>query len=85
MEFPREFLARMERMLGGEYEDFLQTYKESRKFGLRVNTRKISVEEFVRLAPFHLKKIPWTDNGFYYEREDDPARHPFYYAPPSGH
>ncbi|MDD6340292.1 MAG: RsmB/NOP family class I SAM-dependent RNA methyltransferase, partial [Butyrivibrio sp.] len=29
---------------------------------------------------FHLTKIPWTENGFYYEKEDDPARHPFYYA-----
>ena len=41
---------------------------------------KISVEEFQRLAPFHLTPIPWIPNGFYYEREDDPARHPFYYA-----
>lgn len=80
MELPQEFLARMKSMLGGEYEDFLRTYEEPRRFGLRVNTLKISVEEFVKLAPFHLRKIPWTDNGFYYEKEDDPARHPFYYA-----
>ena len=80
MELPQKFLARMEKMLGGEYEDFLRTYERPRQFGLRVNTLKISAEEFVKLAPFHLKKIPWTDNGFYYEREDDPARHPFYYA-----
>ncbi len=80
MELPQEFLARMKNMLGGEYEDFLRTYEEPRRFGLRVNTLKISVEEFVKLAPFHLRRIPWTDNGFYYEKEDDPARHPFYYA-----
>lgn len=29
---------------------------------------------------FHLKPIPWTDNGFSYERDDAPARHPFYHA-----
>ncbi|MDD7078679.1 MAG: RsmB/NOP family class I SAM-dependent RNA methyltransferase [Lachnospiraceae bacterium] len=80
MELPQEFLERMERMLGEEYEEFLRTYEEPRKFGLRVNTLKISVDEFVKLAPFHLTPIPWIDNGFYYEREDDPARHPFYYA-----
>lgn len=80
MDLPQEFLTRMKNMLGGEYEDFLSTYDEPRRFGLRVNTLKISVDEFVKLVPFHLKKIPWTDNGFYYEREDDPARHPFYYA-----
>jgi NOL1/NOP2/sun family putative RNA methylase len=80
MDLPQEFLLRMQDMLGEEYEAFLQTYEEPRRFGLRVNTLKISVEEFVKLAPFHLTRIPWIDNGFYYEREDDPARHPFYYA-----
>ena len=80
MELPQEFLDRMKKMLGEEYDKFLQTYEEPRKFGLRVNTMKISVEEFVKLAPFHLTPIPWIDNGFYYEKKDDPARHPFYYA-----
>lgn len=80
MKLPGEFLERMERMLGTEYEAFLKSYEEPRKFGLRVNTAKISVEEFQKLAPFHLTPIPWVPNGFYYEREDDPARHPFYYA-----
>lgn len=77
---PNEFTEKMKRMLGDEYEPFLASYEEPRKFGLRVNTLKISVEEFVRLAPFRLTRIPWTTNGFYYEKEDDPARHPFYYA-----
>lgn len=80
MDLPKEFLDRMKKMLGEEYEAFLASYDEPRRFGLRVNTMKISAEDFVALAPFHLTKIPWLDNGFYYEREDDPARHPFYYA-----
>ena len=80
MDLPQEFLQRMKIMLGEEYDEFLRTYEEPRRFGLRVNTLKISVEDFTNLAPFHLRKIPWIDNGFYYEREDDPARHPFYHA-----
>ena len=44
MELPQEFLERMERMLGEEYGEFLRTYEEPRKFGLRVNTLKISVD-----------------------------------------
>ena len=80
MDLPQEFLVRMKDMLGEEYDDFLRTYEEPRRFGLRVNTLKISVEEFIRLAPFHLTRIPWIENGFYYEKEDDPARHPFYFA-----
>ena len=48
--------------------------------GLRVNTSKISVEEFLRISPFRLTPIPWTENGFYYGPEDQPAQHPFYDA-----
>ena len=67
-------------MLGEEFEDFLASYEKPRRRGLRVNTAKISVEEFVRSAPFHLEPIPWTENGFYYAEEDRPAQHPFYAA-----
>ena len=85
MELPQEFLERMKSMLREEYDDFMKTYEEPRRFGLRVNTLKISAEDFERRAeqgeyPFHLKRIPWVNTGFYYEREDDPARHPFYHA-----
>ena len=77
---PAAFTARMEKLLGKDYETFLKSYEETRKYALRVNTLKISPEEFVQIAPFHLTKVPWIDNAFYYEEEDAPARHPFYYA-----
>lgn len=35
--------------------------------GMRVNTGKISVEEFEKICPFEIKKIPWIENGFYYD------------------
>lgn len=77
---PIEFEIKMKKLLGGEYEEFLASYDRPRNFGLRVNVDKISPEEFEKLAPFHLTKIPWTENGYYYEEQDTPARHPFYYA-----
>ncbi len=77
---PQEFLAKMKQLLGEEYDAFLASYEQPRQFGLRVNTGKISTAEFERLAPFHLKKIPWVENGYFYEEQDAPARHPFYYA-----
>ena len=80
MYLPTEFADKMKKLLGEEFEDFRKSYEEPRNFGLRVNTGKISPEEFVRIAPFHLRKIPWVDNGFYYEEQDAPSRHPFYYA-----
>lgn len=80
MYLPTEFADKMKKLLGEEFEDFRKSYEEPRNFGLRVNTGKISPEEFARIAPFHLRKIPWVDNGFYYEEQDAPSRHPFYYA-----
>ncbi len=77
---PEKFEEKMRTVLGEEYEKFLASYDQPRNFGLRVNVDKISPEEFEKLAPFHLKKIPWTENGYYYEEQDAPARHPFYYA-----
>ena len=77
---PREFEIKMKKLLRAEYEEFLASYDRPRNFGLRVNVDKISTEEFEKKAPFHLTKIPWTENGYYYEEQDMPARHPFYYA-----
>ena len=77
---PEEFEIKMKKLLGAEYEEFLASYDSPRNFGLRVNVDKISPDEFEKIAPFHLTKIPWTENGYYYEEQDMPARHPFYYA-----
>lgn len=79
-ELPEAFLKKMQTILGEEYEAFLASYEQPRNFGLRVNVDKISPREFEQLSDFHLTKIPWTENGYYYEAEDVPARHPFYYA-----
>ncbi len=79
-ELPKEFLKRMQEMLPGEYEDFLQSYEAPRPNGLRVNTGKISCEEFEKIAPFPIQRIPWTKNGYFYPAGEHPARHPYYRA-----
>ena len=63
-----------------EYEAYLESFREKRVYGLRVNTLKISPEEFEKISPFPLEKIPWTDNGYYYDGDLKPAKHPFYFA-----
>ncbi len=79
-QLPEKFLSRMETMLGEEFPAFLKSYDFPRKFGLRVNTNKISVEKFLEISPFHLEPIPWIDNGFFYDENDRPSRHPYYFA-----
>ena len=70
----------MKEILGEDYEAFLTGFDGQRQYGLRVNTLKMNLEEFERIAPFHLKKVPWISNGYFYEAEDVPAKHPFYSA-----
>lgn len=81
MKLPVEFLDRMKRLLGDkEYEEFLRSYDEPRYYGLRVNTLKISVEEFLKISPFKLDPVPWTRDGFYYTEGENPGKHPYYHA-----
>ncbi len=77
---PHPFLDRMKNMLGEEYDTFLDSFRAPRTFGLRVNTSKISCEEFERLCPFPITRIPWTDNGYFYNEESRPSRCPYYQA-----
>lgn len=80
MQLPEKFCDEMKRILGEEYPAYLASMEEERKYGLRVNTAKISVEEFERIAPFPVKKIPYIENGYYYDSTVQPAKHPYYFA-----
>ena len=78
---PQRFLENMQELLKDEYPSYLESFREERLYGLRVNTSKISVEDFLKICPFELEPIPWIGNGFYYKgSEDKPAKHPFYFA-----
>ncbi|MHB8065072.1 MAG: RsmF rRNA methyltransferase first C-terminal domain-containing protein [Ruminiclostridium sp.] len=80
MKLPEEFVNKMQELMGEEFNSYLESYKKPRFYGLRVNTLKISVEEFLKISPFHLEPVPWTTDGFYYQEADNPGRHPYYYA-----
>lgn len=81
MNLPKAFEDKMKGLLKKEYPSYLACFEESRNFGLRVNTNKITVEEFLKLAPWHLEKIPWIHNGFYFDPAcAKPSTHPYYYA-----
>ncbi|PYG88862.1 NOL1/NOP2/sun family putative RNA methylase [Ruminiclostridium sufflavum DSM 19573] len=80
MKLPEEFVKKMRELMGGEFDSYLQSYNKPRFYGLRVNTLKITVEEFLKISPFRLKPVPWTRDGFYYTEGDNPGRHPYYYA-----
>lgn len=81
MNLPELFEEKMKTLLKDEYTDYINCYDEPRHYGLRVNTNKISVEDFLKIAPWTLEPIPWISNGFYYEGDQiQPAKHPYYFA-----
>lgn len=77
---PEQFLERMKEMLGDEYGEFLASYEKPRTYGLRVNTLKMTTEEFERLGLFSATGIPWVENGYFYPGDVRPSAHPLYAA-----
>lgn len=84
-QLPEAFLLKMQELLGKEYGQYLESFKEEWKPGLRVNTWKLEPRELAKLVPWNLEPVPWADNGFYYDGTPDeealrPSKHPAYYA-----
>ena len=77
---PQSYLDEAKDLFKEDYNDYLNSLSSIQMNGLRINTNKISVEDFLKISPFKLEKIPWTDDGFYFSEEDRPAKHPYYYA-----
>ena len=82
----REKREKMEKLLGSDAETFFKSYDAERKFGLRVNPLKLENGEILDPeSPLGvylqgLPKVPWAKEGFYYEAEMRPGRHPFHEA-----
>jgi NOL1/NOP2/sun family putative RNA methylase len=80
MTLPQEFQKKMQKLLGEEYGQFLESYQREPLQALRVNTLKMPVEEFQSISPFSLRPVPWASEGFYYEKVDRPGKHPYHEA-----
>ncbi|MDE6691407.1 MAG: RsmB/NOP family class I SAM-dependent RNA methyltransferase [Clostridia bacterium] len=70
IDLPEKFRQRMRGQLGAAYDDFIKSYDRQPYKAIRVNTLKISVEDFKKISPFEsLTPVPWEENGFYVEDE----------------
>lgn len=85
---PELFLKRMRDTLGDEYEEFVESLSQERYQALRLNTLKINMnqknaaEMFAQdiKLPFHMSPVSWAENGYYYEKPDQPGKHPYHEA-----
>lgn len=80
IQLPDAFREKMRHLLGDEYDSFIDSYEKERVQGLRRNPLKVSEEEFDRICPFELKKIPWVKEGYYYNALERPGKHPYHEA-----
>lgn len=80
MSLPKDFLEKMKKLLGNEYDLFINSYEQEKSLGLRVNTLKTSLDQFEQLSSFDLKSIPWVKEGYFYQQEDRPGKHPYHEA-----
>jgi NOL1/NOP2/sun family putative RNA methylase len=77
---PEAFLSRMQIQLGNEYADFLASYEQPPDVGLRVNTLKLSPEQFTSLTTDAISPIPWCPAGFVVPPDSRPGKHPYHAA-----
>lgn len=78
-QLPLEFQERMKKLLGAEYEDFIKSYDEKPVRAFRVNTDKISLADFEKINIFSTEKIPYVENGFYFDY-DGIGNHPYHHS-----
>ncbi|RUT27976.1 RNA methyltransferase [Paenibacillus zeisoli] len=81
---PADYVKNMTNLLGAEEgEQFLKSYGKPRAYGLRLNTLKMTPSSPVMEVmknQFHLREVPWCQNGFYYEESSRPGKHPYHAA-----
>ena len=76
---PQEFAERMKKLLGNEFENYEKALTEEPVRAFRVNTDKISLEEFEKINIFGSEKVPYVENAFYLDF-DKVGNHPYHHA-----
>ena len=78
-ELPLKYKERMKALLGAEFENYEKALSEEPVRAFRVNTDKISLEDFQKINIFSSEKIPYVENGFYLNF-DKIGNHPYHHA-----
>lgn len=73
---PQAFLQRMERQLGTEYSDYLDSLDRPRAVALRFRPMTGDVPSL----PFTQDPVPWEPLGYYYDPSARPGLHPYHEA-----
>ncbi len=80
MPLPEQFIARMQPLLGEQWNTFTQAYSHPLRRGLRINTGKIDAPRFLQLFPHPLTPAPFGKDCFYLDEEHKAGAHPLHHA-----
>ena len=73
---PEAFLNRMERQLGEDFPEYLQSLERPRAVALRFNPLKGAAP----VLPFVGENVPWEPEGYYYDPDSRPGLHVYHEA-----
>lgn len=79
-QLPAVFTERMEALLNADYEAFYKSYDEKTYAGLRINTLKMTPEDYLKLTHQTLEPVSWCPTGFYYNGSREYSKNPLYHA-----
>ena len=80
MNLPSDFNERMKKMLGDEFDDFIDAFcNDENHTALRINTMKD--KNSIVKNHFNLtENVPWCENGFYADKSVISGNHPYHMA-----
>ncbi|MBQ7962414.1 MAG: RNA methyltransferase [Clostridia bacterium] len=79
IKLPEAFEKRMKILLGSDFDKYIKALESEPVKGFRVNTDKISMEDFEKINIFGREKIPYVDTGYYLDFEKA-GNHPYHHA-----
>lgn len=85
IDLPEAFCQRMQKLLGDEAEDFFASYAQERQYGLRYNPLKFKTkrefeEKLFKELGYSLSPVSWCEQGYYYDGQMQPGKHPWHEA-----
>lgn len=79
MRLPKEFEDRMKNIIP-DYDRFINENEKGNIKGIKVNTNKISVDNFKEIFPYKIEEIPYSSDSFYLKENVKLGGHPYHHA-----
>lgn len=82
MNLPDGFCNNMKTILNKEYNEFIEALNKDNIKGIRLNTSKTNINDFLDKKIFNLNTIFWCNEGFFMKNydKDRPGKHPYYHC-----